>query len=349
MTLNRRDFLKLAAAEGATGAAAVTAVTVCASGEVAAQDLRRDPRPMPDGAVGLLYDSTLCIGCRACQVACKRANGMPAEEPERYEAWNGGTWDTPTDLSGDTLTVIQVYQNGTMEVKDREVDGYAFVKRQCMHCTDASCVSVCPVSAMTKDAETGIVSHHPDRCIGCRYCVFACPFGVPRYEFDNPFGQIQKCQLCSNLPDQDIPACADVCPTGATLFGHVDVLEAEAQRRLAANPGDRYRFPRGTLMRADNGGAPVTDRAGHEAPVAHYRDEIYGEEILGSTQCRMLAGVPFDLLGLPEDVPTTSYASITEGIQHTLYRYMVAPMLLLGGLVVFAYRSSRRHRPEDWD
>ena len=132
-------------------------------------------------------------------------------------------------------------------------------------------------------------------------------------------------------------------------FGHVDVLEAEAQRRLAANPGDRYRFPRGTLMRADNGGAPVTDRAGHEAPVAHYRDEIYGEEILGSTQCRMLAGVPFDLLGLPEDVPTTSYASITEGIQHTLYRYMVAPMLLLGGLVVFAYRSSRRHRPEDWD
>ena len=343
MSLNRRAFLKLAAADGAVAVAAMGGT------DAAAQDLRRARRSMPQDAVGLLFDATLCIGCRACQAACKQANGMPAEVPEQYAAWNSGIWDSPTDLSGDTLTVIQVYQHGTMDRKDRATDGFAFVKRQCMHCTDASCVSVCPVTAMTQDPETGVVFHHVDRCIGCRYCVLACPFGVPRYEFDDPFGQIQKCQLCADLPDQDIPACADVCPTGATLFGQTEVLQSEARRRLARDAGEIYAFPRGTLTRADDGGEPVTDRARHEAPIARYEQQVYGEHLLGGTQCRMLSGVPFELLGLPEDVPDTSYASITEGIQHTLYRYMIAPILLLAGLAFFAYRSARQHRPEDWD
>ena len=334
MALDRRSFLKLAAVNGAA------ATTAASSGDAEAQALQRPPLPMPEEAVGLLYDSTLCIGCRACQAACKEANGMPPEIPAQYEAWNQGTWDSPVDMSGDTLTVIQVYQHGTMEQKDRAVDGYAFVKRQCMHCTDASCISVCPVTAMTKDPVTGVVQHHPDRCIGCRYCVLACPFGVPRYEFNDPFGQIQKCELCSNLPDVDIPACADVCPTGATLFGRTNDLQEEAQRRLALEPGEMYEFPRGEL-----GG----DMPSHEAPAAAYLDDVYGEHLLGGTQCRMLSGVPFDLLGLPEDVPDYSYASITEGIQHTLYRYMIAPMVLLAGLAFFAYRSARQHHPEEWD
>lgn len=339
MALNRRDFLKLATVDGAVGAAAAGG-TMLAADTASAQLLQRPPRPMPEEAVGLLYDSTLCIGCRACQVACKRANGMPIDIPETYEAWNGGTWDTPTDLSGDTLTVIQVYQDGTMEVKDRETDGFAFIKRQCMHCTDASCISVCPVSAMTKDPVTGVVTHHPDRCIGCRYCVLACPFGVPRYEFDNPFGQIQKCQLCTNVPDRDIPACADVCPTGATLYGRTTDLQQEAERRLGMAPGETYQFPRGALG---------DDRASHEAPIAHYQSAVYGEQILGGTQVRMLAGVPFADLGMPHDVPDYSYASITEGIQHTLYKYFIAPAVLLAGLVYFAYKNARSHRPEDWD
>ncbi len=349
MDLNRRRFLTLAATEGAAGAAVATAATIAPGAVAQAQDLRRDPKPLPPDAVGLLYDSTLCIGCRACQAACKEANGMEAEVPARYAAWNAGTWDSPTDLSGDTLTVIQVYQHGTMEEKDSPTDGYAFVKRQCMHCTDASCISVCPVTAMTKDEGTGIVRHHPDRCIGCRYCVLACPFGVPRYEFDDPFGQIQKCELCADVPGQDVPACADVCPTGATLYGHTETLAEEARRRLATRTGEAYAFPRGVLLRAEDGGDPVTDRARHEAPMGPYVEGIYGEHLLGGTQCLMLAGVPFTLLGVPEDVPDTSYASITEGIQHTLYRYMIGPILLLGGLIAFAYRSARQHRPEEWD
>ena len=340
MQLNRRAFLRFAAVDGAVGAAA--GGTALAAAETAsAQGLQRDPRPMPEEAVGLLYDSTLCIGCRACQAACKQANGMPVDIPEVYEEWNaGGKWDTAVDLSGDTLTVIQVYQHGTMAVKDRAEDGYAFVKHQCMHCTDASCISVCPVSAMTKDPVTGVVSHHPDRCIGCRYCVLACPFGVPRYEFDDPFGEIQKCQLCTNVPDQDIPACADVCPTGATLYGRTEDLQQEAERRLGMTAGEHHWFPRGALG---------DDRAPHEAPAAHYLNDVYGEEILGGTQCRMLSGVPFESLGLPEDVPDYSYASITEGIQHTLYKYFIAPAVLLAGLAYFAYKNARGHRPEEWD
>jgi Fe-S-cluster-containing dehydrogenase component len=332
--LNRRQFLSAGAA-GAAGAAAAAAAPAAG-----AQGLVREPRRMPVDAVGLLYDSTQCIGCSACQAACKQVNGMEPEMPERYAGWNRGTWDTPTDLSGDTLTVIQVYQHGTMAVKDREIDGYAFIKRQCMHCTDASCVSVCPVSAMTKDPVTGIVSHHPDRCIGCRYCVLSCPFGVPRFQFDEAFGEVTKCQLCSNVPGQDIPACADVCPTGANLYGRTSDLQAEAERRLAKRPGEPHDYPRGTLY---------GDREPNRTTIPVYQPEVYGETILGGTQCRVLAGVPFDDLGLPLDAPDFSYAAMTEGIQHTLYKYMIGPVVLLGGLLYFAHRNAVRHTPEDWD
>src|SRR5208282_5782840 len=162
--------------------------------------------------------------------------------------WNEHTWDSAEDLSGRTLNVIKVYRNGTAEKKDREIDGFAFVKRHCLHCVDPSCVSVCPVGAMRKDPVTGVVSHDPDACIGCRYCVYACPFGVPQYDFNNPFGKIAKCQFCRHLlKDGKVPACCDVCPTGASLFGNVKDLEQETARRLSATPGTSYQFPRGRL------------------------------------------------------------------------------------------------------
>ena len=342
MAMNRRTFLKSVAVDGTAGAAAVAGAGAAlgAAGPAMAQ-LQRAPLEMPEGAVGLLYDSTLCIGCRACQTACKEANGMAVDIPPQYAAWNTELWDSPTDLSGDTLTVIQVYQDGTMAEKDRETDGYAFIKRQCMHCTDASCVSVCPVTAMTKDPVTGVVSHHPDRCIGCRYCVLSCPFGVPRYQYNDPFGDITKCQLCTNVEDQLYSACAEVCPTGATLYGPVRELQAEAYARLAKAPGERHEFPRGSLVHRD--------AAPHEAPIPVYQEDLYGEDILGGTQVLVMAGVPYDKLGLPLDAPDFSYATFTEGIQHTVYRYMIAPLLTLGALMFFAWRSQRKHTPEEWD
>lgn len=343
MTLTRRAFLRSATAEGA--AATASAGALLAGSAAPAEALQRPPKPMPDAAVGLLYDSTLCVGCKACVAACKDRNGMPAEIPPRLAGWNEGTWDSPVDLSGRTLTIIKVYQHGTMAEKDREENGFAFIKRQCMHCADPSCVSVCPVTAMTKDPETGIVSHHPERCIGCRYCVLSCPFNVPRYDYDNPFGEIQKCQMCEHLlAEGQLPGCADACPTGATLFGRTLDLKAEAERRLAAEPGRRHAFPRGDIN-GELGGA----RPPHEQPIARYQPAVYGEGLLGGTQCLVLSGVPFEKLGLPTRVPEISYAAITEGIQHTLYKYLILPAVLLGGLVVAAFRSARRHPPEEWD
>jgi len=281
--------------------------------------------------VGMRYDSTLCVGCRACVTACKEANDMPVEQPARLADWNARTWDAAEDLSGETLNVIQVYQDGTKVNKDEAENGYAFVKRHCLHCVDPSCVSVCPVSAMQKDPLTGIVSHDPDACIGCRYCVYGCPFGVPQYDFDDAFGRIQKCQFCAHLQKKgQLPACCDVCPTGASLFGLVAELQEEARRRLAAEPGDRYVFPRGKL-----GG----DRAGHEASIPRYDSHLYGEHEAGGTQVRYLTGIAHDKLGLPK-LPDESYASVSEGVQHTLYKGMIAPVALFAGLLFLARRNS---------
>lgn len=329
MTINRRTFLKVTVASGA--------LTAFSAGEVEAA-WQREPKQLPPKAVGMLYDSTLCIGCKACVVACKRANDQPPDIAADQQSWNSGTWDSPQDISGKTLNVIKVYTNGKKTQKDSEIDGYAFMKRHCLHCIDPSCVSVCPVSAMQKNPDTGIVTHNPKACIGCRYCVLGCPFAVPQFEYDTPFPQIHKCQFCYHLQAAGkLPACCDVCPTGASLFGDVRDLREEAKRRLAAKPGEIYHFPRGKL-----GG----DRPGHEAKIANYQNHFYGDKEVGGTQVIYLAGVSYDKLGLPTKVPNYSYATLSEGIQHTLYKGMMGPAALLGGLLLMAYRN---RKPEDLD
>jgi Fe-S-cluster-containing dehydrogenase component len=343
MSINRRAFLKGAAAGGAA---------VAASGSVGseAQAISRPARERPKDAVGLLYDSTLCIGCKACVKGCKDANGMPVEIDPGQSEWNPGTWDTPTYLSGKTLNVIQVYMHGSVEKKDQDEDGFAFIKRQCLHCVDPSCVSCCPVSAMNKDPVTGIVSHDKDKCIGCRYCVFACPFGVPKFDLTQAFGQIQKCQLCKHrLAENQLPGCVDSCPTGATLFGRVDDLDAEARRRIQLKPGDTYAYPRGDI--SGKVGRPIP---AHEKVIeAAYRPDVYGDTILGGTQALYVSAVSFDKLGLPygEDafgrpIKDRGFATQTEGLQHTLYRWLLMPAVVLAGLATLAYRTARRHGDE---
>lgn len=320
--VNRRGFLRGAGLSAAAAAAAVP-------GEAAA-GIARPPKEISPQAVGILYDSTLCIGCKACVAACKAANNMPADIPAELTSWNENTWDTPEDLSGRTLNVIKVYRNGTAERKDREIDGFAFVKRQCLHCVDPSCVSVCPVSAMRKDPVSGVVTYDPNACIGCRYCVFGCPFGVPQYDLNNPFGKIAKCQFCNHLQKQGkIPACCDVCPTGASLFGPVKELEQEATRRLSMAPGTPYEFPRGKI----GGGRPV-----NAAAIPAYVKGAYGEHEAGGTQVRYLAGVPFARLGLPT-VGRQSPATLTEGMQHTIYHWFIAPVVAFLGFAFLARRS----------
>jgi len=326
--VDRRNFLK--------GAGLATAAAAAPTQGVAA--IARPPKEMPPQAVGMLYDSTLCIGCKACMSACKVANKMPAEIPADLRHWNEGTWDSPEDLSGRTLEVIKVYRNGAAEHKDHEIDGFAFVKRHCLHCVDPSCVSVCPVGAMRKDATTGIVTHNADACIGCRYCVYSCPFGVPQYDFNNPLGKIAKCQFCSHLQKEGkIPACCDVCPTGASLFGSVKDLSQEIERRLAAPVGSTYAFARGKLGE---------DRPPNVATIPSYVKGVYGEHENGGTQVRYLAGVPFEKLGLPNVAPQPA-AALAEGMQHTLYHWLIAPVVAFVGFAFLARRNMAQNHDDE--
>jgi Fe-S-cluster-containing dehydrogenase component len=323
MSLSRRDFLKGALAGG----------TLLATGATPAE--ARPNKVMPEEAVGLLYDSTLCIGCKACVSACKEANNMPPEFSTEDHLW-----DTPLDISGKTLNVIKMYEDGNGETKDSEKDGFAFMKVSCLHCADPSCVSACPVSAMHKDPVTGIVGYNKDACIGCRYCVAACPFGVPRFTYDKAIPQISKCQLCRHrMPDGKYAACAEVCPTGATLYGKVKDLHAEALRRVALKPGEYAVFPRGNINTHDQ--PPQTAQA------AKYLPHVYGEKEVGGTQMLKLAAVPFEKLGMPT-LPDRSYASRSETLQHTLYGGLIMPLAFLG-VLTYAAKRNVDHDDDDGD
>jgi Fe-S-cluster-containing dehydrogenase component len=306
----------------ASGAGAIAATSVASTAEARAR------HTVPDKALGLLYDGTLCIGCRACIPACKAANDMPAEHTELA---NGDYWDAPLDISGKTLTVIKAYRDGGGTHKDQVKDGFAFTKVSCMHCVDPSCVSVCPVSAMTKDPTTGIVKYSIDACIGCRYCVAACPFGVPRFTYDTPFPKISKCQLCQHrLGEGRYAACAEVCPTGATLFGPVSDLKKEIERRRALTPGTKTTYPRGRIGGNDT----------YEGAAGAYVAHTYGETEIGGTQVLHLSGVPFELLDKPA-LPTVAPADISESLQHTIYNKLIAPIGFLGVLAAAAWRHMR--------
>ncbi|GAB4273278.1 MAG: hydrogenase 2 operon protein HybA [Deferrisomatales bacterium] len=291
-TTGRRGFLKLL---GTAGAGALARPRAAAGSE----GIGPDPR-----AAALLYDATRCVGCKACVAACKRANGLP---PEAGAFDPQGLWDAPEDLDGSTRTVVKLYKGpeGTI----------SYVKRQCMHCAKPACVSACPVSAMQQDPR-GAVFYDENRCIGCRYCMVACPYNVPRFQWEQAAPKVVKCDLCrsSALPETGQPACTGACPTGAALFGTRGALLAEARRRLRASPGA-------------------------------YVDHIYGEREAGGANALYLAAVPFDQLGFPT-LSETSGAALTERIQHTIYRGFVAPATLLAGLFFIALGNRLDRRPD---
>ena len=343
---NRRDFLRGVLAGGAALTAGVATEPACA----------RETRARPDEALGLLYDATLCIGCKACVAACKEANGNPP-----VFSTQDHLWDTPLDTDGHTFNLIKMYRNGTMEAKDAEENGYSFMKVSCMHCADPSCVSACPVSAMTKDPVTGVVGYNPDNCIGCRYCVAACPFGIPKYQYDSPTGRIGKCELCRHRhKDGHYSACAEVCPTGATLFGRTEDLLAEAKRRLALKTGATTVYPRGRLRHAQekvlqgqpegkgamrrHGWRDEPDQS-YEGTVGNYVQHVYGEKEYGGTQVLKLSAVNFQKVGMP-DLPPESAAALSETIQHTLYSNLLMPFAVLGVMTFAAKRNVKADEGE---
>lgn len=299
MNPGRRSALRVLAGTGAATAAAAMPARAAHA-----------PKQVPPEAMGMLYDTTRCIGCKACVVACREANDL---EPDRSP---DGLHQAPLDLNGKTKTVIKLYKEG---------DRVSFFKAQCMHCADPACAAACMIGALLKDETTGIVGYDPQYCVGCRYCQMSCPFGVPRFEFDKAVPKIVKCELCrhrvgeaklavdsgfSRYSRGHGPACCEVCPRGAVIYGKRSELLAEAKRRLAQNPGA-------------------------------YVPKVYGETDAGGTQVLYLSHVPFEKLGLPDygpqGVPRTAYT-----IQEGLYKGFIAPVVLYGALGAVLWRNRRQ-------
>lgn len=165
----------------------------------------------------ILTDVTKCIGCERCVAACKVANDNGPSLPFR--------WILDDGLSGDRFCSV-LRKEGL------------FVRKQCRHCVQPACVSACPVGALEKQPE-GPVTYDSDKCLGCRYCMMSCPYGIPRYAWASAVPYVRKCQMCwqTRLSKGGKPACTSTCPTQATIFGERDELIAEAKKRIADNPG----------------------------------------------------------------------------------------------------------------
>ncbi len=206
----------------------------------------------------MLVDVTRCIGCRGCQVACKSWNELPANKTAFSE-----TGSNPRYLDASNFTRVLFLESPAPGGAVR----WSFVKRQCMHCLEPACASACPVGALEKLA-TGPVVYRDDRCIGCRYCMLACPFQIPKYQWNARVPYVRKCGFCADRQALGKkPACVATCPGEALRFGERDELLAEARRRMEASPG-------------------------------RYAREIYGERIAGGTSTLYLSAVPFQELGL---------------------------------------------------
>jgi formate dehydrogenase beta subunit len=293
VTISRREVLKSLGC----GTAVVAAGAAGLGSAQASEALTA-----PADALGLLYDATTCIGCKACVSACTTANGL-IPDTER----SGGIWQMPSDLNAQTKNIIRLYSSA---------DGTenSFIKRQCMHCIDPACVSGCPFGALVK-GKNGIVDWKANRCIGCRYCEISCPFDVPRFEWAKFNPKIVKCELChERLADGKQPACTDVCPTGAVIFGTREQLLAEAKKRIAKNPGK------------------------------YFENRVYGEYDLGGTQVLYLSHVAFDKLGLP--VGTESRAEYGSKVHRVLYKGMVIPAVVYAGLVAILRKRWNEHQEE---
>jgi len=174
-------------------------------------------------AMGILVDTTKCLGCRMCERACAEEHALP--EPERdLDLFVERT------TSPDSLTVVNAYETER---------GRVTVKRQCMHCLQPACGAACLTKAMEKTPQ-GPVIWQGDRCMGCRFCMISCPFDVPKFEFDSPNPEIRKCDMCfQRLQEGEEPACVASCPTGALSFGRRSDLLEEARRRIYTESG-RY-------------------------------------------------------------------------------------------------------------
>ncbi|HEX9160338.1 MAG TPA: hydrogenase 2 operon protein HybA [Thermoanaerobaculia bacterium] len=290
MSTDRRTLLKGLCAAATCTVAGVSAVEA------------REKKVAPADAVGLLYDATKCIGCKACVAKCKEVNKLQAD----VDGYGDGLYDAPEGLNEYTKNVIQLAKyNGET----------SYVKKQCMHCVDPACTSACMMGALHK-GKFGIVEWEANKCIGCRYCQVACPFGVPKFQWSKLSPRLVKCELCKDrLAEGKLPGCVEACPRQAVIYGKREELLQEAHRRIATKPD-------------------------------LYVNKVYGEKELGGTQVLYISHVPFENLGFrfqqEEAVP-----NLQQTVQHGIYKGFAAPLALYGILGAVMFRNRKKGDAND--
>lgn len=220
----------------------------------------------PPTTAAILTDVTLCKGCGECVAACKQANELGEDAPPR------GSQDI-NDLSATRWTTLVELPSGHC------------VRKQCRHCAEPACVSACLVGAMQK-TKLGPVIYHPSKCIGCRYCMMACPYGIPRYEWNSRAPQVRKCNMCyTRLLRGEEPACTTACPQKATIFGDRAELLAIARTRIQDSP-------------------------------SKYLGEIYGEKEVGGLNVLMISDIPLGWLAWNDldkrPLPDRTWAALSK-------------------------------------
>ncbi|MBI2418881.1 MAG: 4Fe-4S dicluster domain-containing protein [Ignavibacteriales bacterium] len=227
---------------------------------------------------GILFDSTQCVGCGECYFACKKANNLPETNKDPLK----------DRLSASTYNVVEQY-------------GETYTRKFCMHCAEPTCASVCPVGAITKSAE-GPVVYDETKCIGCRYCMQACPHSIPRYEWSSLNPRVRKCTMChSRVEAGKDTACAEACPAGATKFGNLQELITEAKQRLVDSPDTYY-------------------------------PHVYGLQEAGGSNVLVLASMPFDKLGYVTKLPNDALPKYTMRALEKIPTVVSAGTVFLGGM-----------------
>ena len=233
----------------------------------------------------ILTDITKCIGCLECVSACKRANELEMETPR--------TWQKNDGLSADNWTSVL------------QKPGNHYVRKQCRHCLEPACAASCPVGALHATPE-GAVIYDSERCLGCRYCIIACPYGIPRYDWDKSVPYVRKCILCyPRLKEGKQPACTEICPTKATIFGNREDLIAEAHLRLKENPGK-------------------------------YIDKVWGEHEIGGTSVLYLSDIDLGFLSYQPNLGTKPLPKTTSVAMESVpfaFAGMGAAMLSLNWII----------------
>ena len=292
MGLNRRDFLGIAAAGSA---ALVTGASKAHSESEEAFDCQE--------TYGVLVDTVTCIGCRKCELACNREHDLVQCDAAVFD--DKSVFNRHRRPDEDAFTVVNKFVDPGKPEKTNTI------KVQCMHCNHPACVSACIVGAMEKTA-AGPVTYDAWKCIGCRYCMIACPFQVPAYQYDNALDpQVRKCTFCHErvATEGRVPACVEICPNEALRFGRREDLIAAAHAKIRDYP-------------------------------ERYFDHVYGEHEVGGTSWLYLSPVDFKHTELPK-LDSEPVAKRTEKIQHGIFKSFVPPVALYGllGLIMYSLRD----------